>query len=216
MSGLRESLAWAVMVSIAGMLSCGEADAQSSSSSRSSASTVSSSSTATATATSASSSAYAPLMMPFPFMMNSGNASGLSPTDAAALGPTGNQAGAMFNNPWAAPFLASGMMSMQQGATASTNGGGLGGLATNQFGLMMLANQSQMGGIGSGQLSGVHPGPGNLSRSRTGKPVDPKTTRNASQPAGLAARFFNRTTITNTKPQVLYNRPSSYYPQTGH
>jgi hypothetical protein len=123
----------------------------------------------------------------------------------------------MFNNPWAAPFLGSAVMSMQQGATGSTNGGGgLGGLATNQLGLMMLANQSQMGGIGSGQLSGVHPGPGNLSRSTTGKPVDPKTPRNVSQPAGLAARYFNRTTITNPKPQVFYNRPSSYYPQTTH
>jgi len=153
-------------------------------------------------------------MMPFPFMMNSGNASGLSPTDAAALGTTGTQTGNMFNNPWAAPFLYSGMMSMQQGATGSTNGGGLGGLATNQLGLMMLANQSQMGGIGSGQLSGVRPGPGGQSRSRTGKPVDAKMRRNVSQPAGLAAHYFNRTTISNPKPHVYYNRPSGYYPQT--
>jgi len=206
MSGLRDSLAWAVMVSIAGMLSCTEVNAQSSLYSRSSSSTASSTST--------SASTYTPQILPFPFPMYSGSASGLSPTDAAALGTSGNQTGNMFNNPMAAPFLYSSMFPMQQNMTGSTNGGGLGGMATNQLGLMMLANQSQMGGIGSGQLSGVRPGPGGQSRSRTGKPVDPKTRRNVSQPAGLAAHYFNRTTISNPKPHVYYSRPSSYYPQT--
>jgi hypothetical protein len=216
MSDLHDSLAWAVTVSILGMLSCAEVNAQSSLYSRSSSSTTSSTSTSTST------SSYSPQITPFPFMMYSGNTSGLSPTDAAAIGTSGNQSGNMFNNPWASPFVYSGMLSMQpsttssqQGTTGTIYGGGLGGLATNQLGLMMMANQ-QMGGIGSGQLSGVRPGPNVQSRSRTGKPGDPQVRRSVSQPAGLAARYFSRTTISNPKPQVYYNRPSSYYPQVGH
>jgi hypothetical protein len=211
MCGLRDILARAVMVSIAGTVCATEVNAQT----RSSSSATSSTSTSS---TSTSSSTYTPFIMPFPFMMNSGNSSGLSPNDAAALGTSGTsgtQSGNIFNNPWASPFLFSGMTAMQQGGTGTTTGGGMGGMVTGQLGLMMMANQ-QMGGIGSGQLSGVRPGAGGLSRSRTGKPVDPKTRRNVSQPAGLAAHYFSRTTITNPKSQVYYNRPSSHYPQATH
>jgi hypothetical protein len=186
-----------------GMLICTEVHAQT----RSSSSTTSSTSNPTSTSS--------PLIMPFPFMMNPGSPSGLSPTDAAALGTTGNSSGSVFNNPWAAPFLYSGMTAMQ-GTTGTTGGGGMGGLATNQMGLMMYMANQQMGGIGSGQLSGTRPGPGGQSRSGAKKAEDPKARRNVSLPAGLAARYFNRTTITNPKPQVFYNRPSGYYPQAVH
>ena len=192
MSGSRVRLARAVVASVIGILSCTGVNAQ----------------------TSPASSAYSPQILPFPFPMYMGNASGLSPTDAAALGTSGNQSGNIFNNPMAAPFIYSSMFPMQSG-TGMTSGGGLSGMATNQLGLMMMANQ-QMGGIGSGQLSGVRPGPKGQSHSKTGKPEDSQTHRTVSQPAGLAARYFNRTTIVSNKPRVFYNRPSSHYPQAPH
>ena len=73
-----------------------------------------------------------------------------SATDAAALGmtpPAGRDDGDgrvnnMFMNPMASPFLYGSMFPM----------------TPQQQGMMMLAGQAQMLGIGSGQLSGVRPG----------------------------------------------------------
>ena len=88
--------------------------------------------------------------LPMPGMFGSPTPSA---TDAAALGMTGGPRGGMmgmggttmgnpFMNPMASPFLYGSMFPMTQ----------------QQAGVMMLAGQAQMLGIGSGQLSGVRPG----------------------------------------------------------
>ena len=132
-----------------------------------------------------------------------------SPTDAAALGMPSQSRGIMgmggpgtnpFTNPMAAPLLYGSMFPM----------------TPQQTGLMMLAGQSQMLGIGSGQLSGVRPGPGTPGAARGRQTIAPGKTRgSASQPGGLAARYFNRTAMRPRIPQGFYNRQNRYYPQVG-
>ncbi len=140
-----------------------------------------------------------------------------SPTDAAALGMGGGSGGGMMGmggsttgnpmmNPMAAPFLYGSMLSTTQQQSM--------GITQQQMGLMMLAGQAQMLGIGSGQLSGVRPGgiaPGGV-RARQRQTVTGVrgTTR---QPGGLAARYFNRTSQKPRIPQGFYNRPNQHYPQ---
>jgi hypothetical protein len=130
-----------------------------------------------------------------------------SATDAAALGMTGQSTGGMgmggqTNNMFANPMLAP----MLYG-TAS-------GMGQRQLGLMMLAGQSQMlGGIGSGQMSGVRPGVGGQSKGRTAQKTAAKPPGSAGRPGGLAARYFNRTTPVTRYPQSYYNRQSRYFPQ---
>jgi hypothetical protein len=199
MRGIQDNLGRAILAAIAVMLFDVEVHAQNST-------------------TAGASAASAPAVLPIPFPVYAGNTAGLSPTDAAALGSSGGGSGAqmsnMFNNPMAAPFIYGSMFPMQSG-TSSTNGGGLGGMATNQLGLMMMMNQ-QNGGIGSGQLSGVRPGQKGLSGPRNTKSAGAQAPRSMSQPAGLAAHYFSRTTISTPRPRVFYNRPSSHYPQPGY
>ena len=142
-----------------------------------------------------------------------------SATDAAALGMGGGSGGGMmgtggntmgnpFMNPMAAPFLYGSMLSPTQQQSM--------GFTQQQMGMMMLAGQAQMLGIGSGQLSGVRPG-GNTAggvRARQRQTVTGVrgTTR---QPGGLAARYFNRTAQRPRIPQGFYNRPNQHYPQVG-
>jgi len=144
--------------------------------------------------------------MPLPYGMF-GSAS-LSPTDAAALKMPAQSAGGMgtmgqtnniFANPLAAPMLYGSPYPITQ----------------RQAGLMMLAGQSQqmLGGIGSGQLSGVRPGMGGQSRGRTAQPTASRPQGSAGRPGGLAARYFNRTITTNRYPQSYYNRQTRYFPQ---
>jgi hypothetical protein len=143
-------------------------------------------------------------LMPMMSAMNP--TASLSPTDAAALGMQGPSNGAMgvnamngvFMNPMAAPYLFGMPMS------------------NTQIGGMMLMNQMN-GGIGSGQLSGVRPGPAQA-KGRAKKGVE-KPRGTASTPAGLAARYFNRTVSVNRPvnvsriPQNYYSRQNRYYPQ---
>jgi hypothetical protein len=103
-------------------------------------------------------------------------------------------------NPMASPLLYGSMFPMTQ----------------QQAGVLMLAGQSQMLGIGSGQLSGVRPGAGTPGAAR-GRQTQPsaKNRGSAGQPGGLAARYFNRTTQKLRVPQGFYNRQNRYYPQVG-
>jgi hypothetical protein len=144
--------------------------------------------------------------MPIPYGMF-GTAS-LSRTDAAALGMTAQSAGGMgmagqsnniFANPLAAPMLYGSPYPMSQ----------------RQAGLMMLAGQSQqmLGGIGSGQLSGVRSGTGGQSRGRTAQQTALRQQASPPRPGGLAARYFNRTTPVSRYPQSYYNRQNRYFPQ---
>jgi len=146
--------------------------------------------------------------MPMPYGMF-GSATP-SATDAAALGMTRPSGGLMgmggspstaFTNPMTAPLIYGSMYPM----------------TPQQSGMLMLAGQSQMLGIGSGQLSGVRPGPGTSGGSggRPGKQALAKPRGSAGVPGGLAARYFNRTTQTARMPQGYYNRQNRYFPHVG-
>jgi hypothetical protein len=143
--------------------------------------------------------------LPMMYAMNP--TASLSPTDAAALGTQGQGTGSVgangmnsiFRNPMASPMLYSGLYPV----------GG------NQAAALMLANQAGMlTGIGSGQLSGVRPGNAQ-SRARSGQQPAAKSRGTASQPGGLATRYFNRTATVNRYPQSFYKRENRYYPQVG-
>jgi hypothetical protein len=145
-----------------------------------------------------------------------------SAADAAALGMGGGSGGGMmgmggntmgnpFMNPMAAPFLYGSMLPATQQSTTGSMG-----MTQQQMGLMLLAGQAQMMGIGSGQLSGVRPGgmaAGGVRARQRGTVTGVRgTTR---QPGGLAARYFNRTSQRPRIPQGFYNRPNQHYPQAG-
>jgi len=128
----------------------------------------------------------------------------------------------MFNNPWATPMLYGSMMGMSanpSSSSASTTGTSASllnpmGLSPNQMGIMMLATQPQMMGLGSGQRSGVRPGAG----STQGAPSQLNGVRvrgSAAQPGGLAASYFNRTTKITRNPQSYFNRQTRYFPESG-
>ena len=131
----------------------------------------------------------------------------LSPTDAAALGTsTQNNRGMGMSGLYLNPIAAQSLFG--SGSASSTN----------QIAAMMLANQ--MGGatgIGSGQLSGVRPGPGQSKALAKQAATKPRGTM--ATPGGLAGRYFNRTTSVkrpvnvNRIPQSYYTRQNRYYPQ---
>ena len=141
-------------------------------------------------------------LLPMMYAMNP--TASLSPTDAAALGAQGQGTGSygangmngMFRNPMAAPLLYSGLYQM----------------SPNQTGALMLATQAGMLGIGAGQLSGVRPGNAQ-SLGRPGQQTAAKPRGTASQPGGLATRYFNRTATVHRYPQSYYKRENRYYPQ---
>jgi hypothetical protein len=140
-------------------------------------------------------------VIPFAYALNP--SASLSPTDAAALGmqappSTGMaaQVNSLLANPLAAPMIY----------------GGTSAMSPNQMGMMMLANQAQMTGIGSGQLSGVRGG-GGRGRGQGVQPVAARSRGTANQPGGLSSRFFHRTTTEGRYPQIYYNQQSRYFPQ---
>jgi hypothetical protein len=113
------------------------------------------------------------------------------------------QSGNMFMNPMASPMLYGGMF------------GNMLPMTQQQQGMMFLAGQSQMFGIGSGQLSGARPGPGSprASRGRTAQQARPRGSLGV--PGGAAGRYFHRTTQMARIPQGFYNRQNRYYSQVG-
>jgi hypothetical protein len=140
--------------------------------------------------------------MPVPFGLF-GSAS-LSPNDAAALGMTpsaaGTRIGAMPNNVFTNPMSASLLYGSNYPMTP------------RQTGLLMLAGQSQMLGIGSGQLSGVRPGAAAQRAGRSAQQANSKPRGSASEPGGLAARYFHRSAPITRYPQSYYSRQSHYFP----
>jgi hypothetical protein len=136
-------------------------------------------------------------IMPFAYALNP--SATLSPTDAAALGmqqPPSNgmavQVNNMLTNPMAAPMIY----------------GGISAASPNQMGMMMLANQAAMTGIGSGQLSGVRPGGAGRGRGQAVQPTAARTLTTSNQPGGLASRYFHRVTTNARYPQNFYNQQS--------
>jgi hypothetical protein len=139
-----------------------------------------------------------------------------SATDAAALGMGGGSGGGMmgmggnangnpFMNPMAAPFLYGSMLATTPSQT---------GITPQQTGMLMLAAQAQMLGLGSGQASGVRPGGMGAGGVRARQMQNVAGARGTTrQPGGLAARYFNRTSKRPRIPQGFYNRPNQHYPQ---
>jgi hypothetical protein len=83
------------------------------------------------------------------------------------------------------------------------------GMGATSLGLLLLANQQQQGGIGSGRLSGVRgdarPQPA------AGAPATSKQ-RASARPGGLAARYFNRPTSRAAYPARYFARQTRYFP----
>jgi hypothetical protein len=203
MNRLRDHLVGLAAVGFSLLVTCHDLRAQSAAAA-SAASSAASTATSTGMGTGTGMGMGGMGLMPMMSAMNP--TASLSPTDAAALGMQGQNNGAMgvngmnglFMNPMAAPYLFGVPMS------------------NSQIGGMMLMNQMN-GGIGSGQLSGVRPGPAQM-KGRSKKAAD-KPRGTASTPAGLAARYFNRTVSVNRPvnvsriPQNYYTRQNRYYPQ---
>jgi len=205
MDGSRDRVFWSAAACLAAIMTCPEAKAQGT--------PVAGYPTTTSSGTGMGMNMGMGMgIMPVPYGMF-GSAS-LSPTDAAALGMPrpvtpgmgmgmgmmgmgmGGGSNNVFANPMAAPMF---------------YGNGF-GMTPQQQGLMMLAGQSQMMGIGSGQLSGVRPSPGGSSRGRTAQQASAKR-GSASVPGGLAARYFHRTAPVTRYPQSYYSRQNRYFPQ---
>jgi hypothetical protein len=197
MDGKRVSRLWAAVMCAGALAPAIEARAQS----------AASASSASAANTNFQNMTMGMGFLPMPGMFGSATPSA---TDAAALGMTGAQNGmmgmggmattnSMFTNPMASPMLYGSMFPM--------------GTSQRAAGMMMLAGQSQMLGIGSGQLSGVRPG-GAPGRGRQAQPAV-RNRGSSGIPGGLAARYFNRTAQRPRIPQGFYNRQNRHYPQVG-
>jgi hypothetical protein len=85
------------------------------------------------------------------------------------------------------------------------------GMGTTQLGLMLLANQQQNGGIGSGRISGTRANPRPTETTSAGTSLGSKQ-RPASRPGGLAARYFSRPAVRSAYPQRYFNRQTRYFP----
>jgi hypothetical protein len=146
-------------------------------------------------------------------------------TDPVGIGGMAGQSN-LFNNPFAAPLLYSGMMGMSPGLSGSAaaqssssstqsamSAADSMGLSPQQMGFMMMASTPQMLGAGAGQQSGVRPG---TSQSQgMGTMTLARARASAQQPGGLAASYFNRTAKINRSPQSYFNRQTRYFPVVG-
>ncbi len=96
-------------------------------------------------------------------------------------------------------------------------------MTPGQAGLFMLSAQQRMLGLGNGQISGTRPGGeldprsarnGRTSASGAGSHLTAAHTRNSNIPGGQAARFFNRSAASSPSSQPYYRRQMRYFPQT--
>jgi hypothetical protein len=109
--------------------------------------------------------------------------------------PNLNQSMNPLMNPYMAPFI----QSNPQDAT-----------------LFLLNAQSMAGGLGSGQLSGVRPGPNTpRARSASAYTVEPRTIRNSDIPGGGASRYFGRLRPNSGTDRSYYNHQGRYYSSSG-
>lgn len=155
-----------------------------------------------------------------------GNLSGVPSTSSGQ--------GNLFNNPMVAPILYNSMLqagapgglmgatgttattgTTTTGTTAATGASrmlyGPTGMNTMGLGMLLLANQQQNGGIGSGQMSGTRANPRQQATASSATGAGPKP-RTAARPGGLASRYFNRPTSHPTYPQRYFNRQTRYFP----
>jgi hypothetical protein len=78
-----------------------------------------------------------------------------------------------------------------------------------------FAAQQASGGLGSGQLSGVRPGPGSAP-GRGSAPAPTSKRRQSDVPGAVASRYFNRQTQPAGASGHYYNRQGRYYPANAH
>lgn len=116
-------------------------------------------------------------------------------------GPSGSTPGFFANpyaNPYVNPYLNPYMIqaNMRPGDAA----------------LYFTAAQQALGGIGSGQLSGVRPPRGTATAP---VPARGETTNSSMVPGGNAARYFNRSYQPAAGAGSYYNRQGRYFPKNG-
>ncbi len=213
MCGFRFRVVWAVVLGVTVGVACGEARAQS--------------------------GAFSLGAPPAPVSVGQagpGTVPIFSPLQAmgagsSGMGGMGGQSN-MFNNPWASPMLYGSMMGMSpnlSGSSTSTTGSSISttgsststtasslnpmGLSSNQMGMMMLMSSPQTMGMGSGQFGG-RPGAGGA-QGTISQLTGARMRGSASQPGGLAASYFNRTTKISRSPQSYFNRQTRYFPESG-
>jgi hypothetical protein len=116
----------------------------------------------------------------------------------------------MFSNPYAAPALYGAMTNLANPGTTSsstTQTQTLGNL-----GLMMFMANSQAGNRGNSSATNPATNSSQPRPMTANSRANTKTRGRNSQPAGLAARYFNRTQHNMPYPRSFYNRQSRYYP----
>jgi hypothetical protein len=117
----------------------------------------------------------------------------------------------MFSNPYAAPMLYNAMNGLTTSGTTTSTAASNQAQALGNLGLMMMLANSQ----GNQQANGSRAGSAtnsNQQRAMTSNSRANAKTRTRAQPAGLAARYFNRTQHNTPYPRTYYNRQSRYYP----
>jgi hypothetical protein len=84
--------------------------------------------------------------------------------------------------------------------------------------LYFFAAQQAAGGIGSGQLSGVRPGPASARALATAaRPqAEPSTVRTSDIPGAGAAHYFGRSYRPSAAADRYYNRQGRYYSSRSH
>jgi hypothetical protein len=118
------------------------------------------------------------------------------------MGGAATPYGAMYANPYANPYLNPFLNPyMAQTPTSAGNAA-----------LYLFSAQQANGGIGSGRISGVRPGP-----SAAPAPAAAASNRRVSDtPGASAARYFSRGTPAGAGLGRYYNRQGRHYPNSGH
>jgi hypothetical protein len=148
-----------------------------------------------------------PLGVPMvsPTLPNAGGSVTGSPLSTASPG-------GVYTSPLATPFVYNNMLQAsqaQQGQASLYYGPN--GLATTQLGLLLLANQQQNGGIGSGRISGTR-GDSRARDATAARTPATSSQRAPARPGGLASRYFNRAAGHTAYPQQYFHRQSRYFP----
>ncbi|HMB04676.1 MAG TPA: hypothetical protein VKP69_13160 [Isosphaeraceae bacterium] len=110
-----------------------------------------------------------------------------------------------YTNPYANPFLNPYLAPFTQAGPRDAA-------------LYFIAAQQAAGGIGSGQLSGVRPGPASAraSAAATHQQAGPGSVRTSDIPGAGAAHFFGRSYRPGAGADRYYNRQGHYYSSRGH
>jgi hypothetical protein len=142
--------------------------------------------------------------VPYPYGANGGRATGPG-NPATRSGPGAAMTPGLYANPYAVPTM-NPFLNPYAAIYADAS-------PTNAA-LYFFAAQQSMGGIGSGQISGVRPRP-SAAPAPSSAPA-PSDRRVSDTPGSGAARYFNRGFRGGATPQGHYNRFGNYYSGNGH